>query len=125
MSFENKGFANDLNSRYDAMNNERTTYAPQSQQMGTGLKLNPVGLPDYNNFVLVNPALVEGVKEGIRTGQIPTNLPAINQPAFIKTDLPEFTIMAKKKNKTMYYILSALILLIAIYFIYIYVKKNK
>jgi len=217
MSFENKGFPNDLNERYFAMNNERDTYAPKSQPMSTGLKLNAVGLPDYNDF-LVNPSAITGVVANIKSGKIKsgegkekvkdvandigsffkklfssdedkkeerrerrserkerrkqrrykrkgnkivkidedgdevevtnatekaqavaeintpierlpksaTVLAPIEQPAFIKTDLPEFVINApaKKKNKTIYYILSALILLIAIYFIYTYVKKK-
>ena len=125
MSFENKGFPNDLNSRYHSMNNERDTQAPKIKNIKTGLKLNPVGLPDYDSFTFVNPSLFEGVKESIRTGDIKGTLPVISQPAFIKTDLPEFTIQARKKNKTMYYILSALILAVALYFIYFYVTKKK
>lgn len=125
MSFENKGFANDLNSRYEAMNNERKTYEPFETISGGILKLKPVGLPQYKPQPLnvsmpkslqpqinyANPETLAG--QAIGTLENPTELP------------PYIVTTPKKKNKAIYYILSALILLIAIYFIYIYVKKNK
>lgn len=122
MSFENKGFKNDLNEFYEDLNNQPLNYKGANYST-SAMKLNAVGLPDYNDFLIKNI----GAKAlgGVQAKNV--NLPAIIQPEFIKTDLPEFVVNApaKKKSKTIYYILSALILAVAIYFIYTYVRKNK
>jgi hypothetical protein len=122
MSFENKGFKNDLNDFYEGLNNQPLKYKGANYS-NSAMKLNAVGLPDYNNFSIKDL----GAKAVGKVEDKNINLPAINQPAFIKTDLPEFVVNApaKKKSKTIYYILSALILAVAIYFIYTYIAKKK
>ena len=122
MSFENKGFKNDLNDFYEGLNNQPLNLKGANYST-SAMKLNAVGLPDYNSFSIKDL----GGKALGKVEDKNINLPAINQPAFIKTDLPEFVVNApaKKKSKTIYYILSALILAVAIYFIYTYVTKNK
>lgn len=122
MSFENKGFKNDLNDVYEELNNQPINYKGANYS-NSAMKLNAVGLPDYNNFSLKD--LGAKAVSGVESKNI--TLPPINQPEFIKTDLPEFVVNApsKKKNKTIYYILSAVILLVAIFFIYTYVTKKK
>ena len=68
MSFENKGFQNSLNSRYDSMNDQPTNYNTQKLNTGT-IKLNPVGLPDYNNY-MVSPSAISGLYSNIKSGKI-------------------------------------------------------
>ena len=68
MSFENKGFPNSLNSRYDSMNDQPTNYNTQKLNTGT-IKLNPVGLPDYNNY-MVSPSAISGLYSNIKSGKI-------------------------------------------------------
>lgn len=122
MSFENKGFPNDLNSRYEALNKNYEYYTP------------PFNVP------LGNPKMISyGVPTNVPT---PKSLQAIGGSAIKNvanpdtlagstigtetnpTELPEFTVTAKKKKSPMTYILAGLILLLAIYFIYRYTTKK-
>ena len=120
MSFENKGFKNDLNEAYHDMNQNHSEYYETIPLLTPKItNLNPIPLKTYTPSETLTT-----IRLPKQTGaEIGTGLAPINQPSFIKTDLPEFVITATKKKKSykMWYIIGAVVLLILIV---LYLRKK-
>lgn len=166
MSFENKGFPNDLNSRFSSMNRENVKNNGSSPQTikgavpvlmdhdfpgmaenldsstASGLMAMP-GSPAWIKAQLnvanelKKKAEAKGEKKPGKfwdflgalfkpkeSTELTGNLPAINQPDFIKTNLDEVVITGSKGKKFNYeYIIYGVILIILIVLIVKAVKK--
>lgn len=117
MSFENKGFPNDLNSRYEALNRNHEYYdKPMNLPLGNP-KMTTYGVPQN----VVMPSYLQTGTSG-KPAETPKK--SVIGTAENPTEMEPVVIVAPRKKKPMAYILAILIIALAIYFIYTYTSKK-